>query len=636
MNQLQSKYSTYNGQSMLPIFQPGDGLIVEEYSAFSEIQIGDVITYRHPLKETEVVHRIIEICGNTIKTQGDNNEYQDNYELTFKDIQGKVTSLKRKKIVIEILNGPQGIKYLKKLRRKQKINSFFVDNLRPLYNIIAKTGWFYGLLKFQCLKFNGPYGDELQLMRKGCFLGRKNPQNQNWEISFPYRLFVDEKKLPEIPLGPLSALARHLLRMSVWKWLAIIFFYYNFITITFNLLQHPILDKRVQVFAGIFFLLSVISALIAGRKELSSFLSNKELWIISILTLLGAISGFLCSNYPSGLYRMILVLLTSCGGFLCSRILLRNKVDQYIFFGFNLLMLSALILLGILGRLSFGHVNFLWESLGQFFPNPQKYDLIYFLSVHLHYWVDLIILLSIAPLSMILSGKKKPQIIGTGFLFLSYVVLIFTRLRTIILLPLFGAISFFLYCKFNLKKTVAILLIIFFGSLVLYKSCPEKINNLSMKHASIAYRLENYPFSLAIALQHPVLGIGLRAPRTKFLSNYQLHFNHLSDYSFAERVKNTVTSENIILTFLAGAGFPFTIIFFTATLGIIINGLINCKKSNSDKEIFHPTALILCLILCLIHGMLYDIFLFSRVSWYFFIFLGLIPLKRTGEKIAEN
>lgn len=630
-----NQISIYNGPSMNPTFVAGDKLIIVTYSSPDEINVGDVVTFRHPFKEIDVVHRVIEIKGAVIKTQGDNQKQPDVYDLSNSDIQGKVVEIKRGGATFKVANGDQGIKLFNALQKNKKYRALIAKFLNPLYKFFSNLGLISGLIPLQCVKFKRKGGEEYQLIRKECCLGRKKAGSDKWEIKFPYRLFVIEKKLPEIPLGPLTVLFRHLINFSPWKWLALTFFYYNFVTITFNLLQHPILDKRVQVFAGMFFLFSILSAIISGRKELSSLINKKEWCFIGILIFLGLASGISCKNYPSGLYRIILVLLTSCGGFVCSRILLKDKVDKYIFFGFNLLMLSFLIFLGFWGEIGYGHVNYLWEAMGQFFPSPKRFNIDYFLSVHLHYWVDLILLSSIAPLSLIFNKKSRQIIIGVSLLMLAYFILILTRLRSTVLIPWIAAFSFIFYFKFNLKRTLAIFIVLILGFLTFYKLSPEKINRLTMTHATIAYRLENYPFSLSIALQHPVLGIGLRAPRTKFLPNYQLHFQHSSESSFKEKVKKTVTSENIILTFLAGAGFPFTIIFFTALFGIIIKGYKYFKKGNSAEEIFHPVALIICILLCLIHGMLYDIFLFSRVSWYFFVFLGLIPFRKpTGVKVA--
>lgn len=65
--------------SMVPVFSKGD-LIVVKGKECSEIEVGDIIVYNNPIRQIPIVHRIVEIKGESVRTfvtKGDNNSHTD-------------------------------------------------------------------------------------------------------------------------------------------------------------------------------------------------------------------------------------------------------------------------------------------------------------------------------------------------------------------------------------------------------------------------------------------------------------------------------------------------------------------------------------------------------------------------------
>ena len=81
----QVAYVIVNGNSMEPLYQPGDLVIVHRATDY---QIGDIVTYRHP-DIGPVIHRIIGQQGEQYLLKGDHNTWTDSYLPTRAGIIGK-------------------------------------------------------------------------------------------------------------------------------------------------------------------------------------------------------------------------------------------------------------------------------------------------------------------------------------------------------------------------------------------------------------------------------------------------------------------------------------------------------------------------------------------------------------------
>ena len=72
--------------SMVPTFYKGDMVVVYNNH---KVNVGDIIVFDIPGKDFPIIHRVKEINGNQIITQGDNNPVQDPWTITTDAIHGK-------------------------------------------------------------------------------------------------------------------------------------------------------------------------------------------------------------------------------------------------------------------------------------------------------------------------------------------------------------------------------------------------------------------------------------------------------------------------------------------------------------------------------------------------------------------
>jgi signal peptidase I len=73
-------------QSMVPTFYKGDMIVVQ---GGNDISVGDIIVFEAPSRMYPIIHRVVEINSDGIKTKGDNNQYGDPWTISKSDIYGK-------------------------------------------------------------------------------------------------------------------------------------------------------------------------------------------------------------------------------------------------------------------------------------------------------------------------------------------------------------------------------------------------------------------------------------------------------------------------------------------------------------------------------------------------------------------
>lgn len=191
---------TYRGSSMFPTLKTGDILRVVQYNR-REIHPGDVIAFNSSNGAALIVHRVVTVGQNGIRTKGDNNELNDDWLLSSNDVVGRIVSVNRDKKKIIILNGLWGQQYLRTVRTMKCIyNALSFVILRSIYHWIAKIGIFRYLftnrvdIRLCCFKRCNEL--ELQLLLGRRVIGRLLPGKRQWYIKSPFRLIIDEKSLP--------------------------------------------------------------------------------------------------------------------------------------------------------------------------------------------------------------------------------------------------------------------------------------------------------------------------------------------------------------------------------------------------------------------------------------------------------
>ena len=190
---------TYAGPSMNPTLKAGDGLHVVPYGN-RRIRIGDVVVFPHPEGGNNVVHRVVAIGSQGVRTRGDNNINIDPWVLHAEDIVGQVISAQRKGRRLPIHSGLTGVIIVFALWPITKVLLSVSRILHPIYHRFVCSGIFKGCMRFlpktRVLEFNKPAGTEFQLLMGNRVIGRRAPGSK-WQIVRPFRLFVDEMSLPK-------------------------------------------------------------------------------------------------------------------------------------------------------------------------------------------------------------------------------------------------------------------------------------------------------------------------------------------------------------------------------------------------------------------------------------------------------
>lgn len=368
--------------------------------------------------------------------------------------------------------------------------------------------------------------------------------------------------------------------------------------------------ERSKLFTGVLCLLSLVACLLLVRKP-SGWGSFREASMAAVLTILVAASGALSLTPLSSSLRGFVVASSALGGFWCARILLGTTERQKLFTGLCLALLAGIIGLSILGYVSSGKI-------------------IHFLDVNPHPIACRMLLLSFAPLTLLLCGSRTQVIFGATLMCVGYAVFFISNLRSASLIPIILGAMAVVFGYVRAKHFVVILIpLSIVLALFFYSLPPEKIGR---EYEPAYYRAENYPFGMHIALKHPFLGIGLRAPREGFLEDYEVKYPYVTKEKFGESVRHIVTSENIFLNFLVDLGIPFLIIYTTA-VAILVLRLLSAVRRPDPEAFLPPLALLLPICAGLLHFQVLDGLLHPHISWFFHILLGLIP---HGGSASEN
>jgi signal peptidase len=185
---------------MNPIFKSGDRLQIAPCN-LEEIRVGDVVVFISPEDGSKVVHRVISVNLDGIRTRGDNCNHEDDWVLRRENILGRVVSAQRGNRRRRIFGGTVGRLLAVTVRGIHAMDSRVSYLLRPAYNELAKVSIFTRLLPAQMrprvISLKRAAGEELQLLMGRRVVGRWPPGKNGWHIRRPFRLFVDEKYLPE-------------------------------------------------------------------------------------------------------------------------------------------------------------------------------------------------------------------------------------------------------------------------------------------------------------------------------------------------------------------------------------------------------------------------------------------------------
>ncbi len=198
METIKSRYSTCVGPSMYPTLKPGDGIEIYPYKTPSETRVGDVIVFPHPNGTVDVVHRIIKIRRDGVITRGDNNNKIDPYSVRFDDITGKVIAVKRRTRRITIKGAKAGFFIHKLMLFRKYARLCALGPIRFVSNRIAASGMFnlfHSVLDLKIVQIKRNQEQQRILVSGNRAIGKQISGSGEWQIRFPYKLFVNKDRL---------------------------------------------------------------------------------------------------------------------------------------------------------------------------------------------------------------------------------------------------------------------------------------------------------------------------------------------------------------------------------------------------------------------------------------------------------
>ena len=200
MEPIEPQTVNYIGRSMNPTLRSGDRLEVIPYNG-AKVRRGDVVVCVPPESDSRIIHRVVSVNRNEIRTRGDNCYHEDDWVLRRDYILGRVVAAQRGRRRLRVFGGLLGHSWVVAIRVVKSIDSNLSSLLHPFYLRLSRAGTFRRCLpagmKPRAITLSHPTGMELQLLMGKRVIGRWLPGMRGWHIRRPFRLFVDEEALPE-------------------------------------------------------------------------------------------------------------------------------------------------------------------------------------------------------------------------------------------------------------------------------------------------------------------------------------------------------------------------------------------------------------------------------------------------------
>jgi hypothetical protein len=183
---------------MLPTFREGDELLVIPLGQTLPRR-GDVIAFSLPGETRTIVHRVESADEAGIHSRGDAAGSPDPWILQPANIRGRVEFVRSDRGWYRGRNGRTGRAVAATVALRRGIRALFTPALDPLYRGLSSSLFLKRVgrtLPTELTVYERPQGPEYQLRLFGLTIGRCLPGRKRWRIRTPFRLVVDEERLP--------------------------------------------------------------------------------------------------------------------------------------------------------------------------------------------------------------------------------------------------------------------------------------------------------------------------------------------------------------------------------------------------------------------------------------------------------
>ena len=193
------EYFNYVGSSMLFTFKPGDRICVRPYGN-RPVWCGDVVVFSAPERDKKVVHRVVSVGPEGIRTRGDNNRHVDSFVLTPDRIIGRVVYAQGKRFWRFVPGGAAGRLFAHFVRMAHRAERKLASWGYPLYRRMVEWGGLQRislrLFSVRIISLKREEGEEMHLLLGPLVIGRLRPRALRWHIRPPFRILVTEESLP--------------------------------------------------------------------------------------------------------------------------------------------------------------------------------------------------------------------------------------------------------------------------------------------------------------------------------------------------------------------------------------------------------------------------------------------------------
>ena len=188
-------YYSMFGMSMFPTLRPGEGVTIDSVADKRSFEKGDIIIYPDPrYSSRNIIHRIIRISENGYKTRGDNNSREDNYIVPFESVCGKALTVRRINKTLSLAGKFRG----QMLHHYLRIRKSCWKYLSLFSGVIDKSGIFnvfHNFVKVDIVLIKKGSHMEEMLIHDNKLIGKRCVSTGKWIIRFPYKYFINKKKL---------------------------------------------------------------------------------------------------------------------------------------------------------------------------------------------------------------------------------------------------------------------------------------------------------------------------------------------------------------------------------------------------------------------------------------------------------